>query len=107
MTGAPNGRRCRNKGAGFERELVNDFKDRGLSAQRVPLSGSTTFAKGDIEVVAGFDGKTKYRGECKRRKALPEWIDAAIGDHDFMAMREDGGKTLVVVRLSTFMDLLQ
>lgn len=101
------GRHSRNKGAGFERELVNAFKDKGLSAQRVPLSGATDYAKGDVEVTAGFDGKTIYRGECKRRKELPQWIEQALGENDFMAMREDRGNTLVVVRLSTFAELLQ
>jgi hypothetical protein len=46
-------------------------------------------------------------GECKRRKALPEWIDAALGENDFLAMRDDGGKTLIVMRLPLFGDLLQ
>lgn len=104
---ARNGRSQRVKGDRFERELVNAFKDRALDSQRVPLSGATSYAKGDVEVTAGFDGKTKYVGECKRRKSLPEWIDAALGENDFMAMREDGGKTLVVIRLDTFIDLLQ
>jgi hypothetical protein len=101
------GRHSRNKGAGFERELVNAFKELGLEAQRVPLSGATTYAKGDVEVIAGFDGKTKFVGEAKRRKNLPEWIVNALGDHDFMVMREDRGDTLVMLRLKTFGELLQ
>lgn len=102
-----NGRSQRQKGDRYERELVNEFKDRGLSAQRVPLSGATAYAKGDIEIIAGFDGKTKFVGECKRRKNLPEWIESAIGENDFMAMREDNGDTLIVLRLGTFAELLQ
>lgn len=101
------GKLSRTKGAVYERELVNDFKAKGLAAQRVPLSGATSYAKGDVEVTAGFDGKTIYRGECKRRAALPKWIETALGENDFMAMRENHGETLVVLRLSTFADLLQ
>lgn len=101
------GRLSRTKGAVYERELVNAFKDRGLSSQRVPLSGATSYAKGDVEVTAGFDGKTIFRGECKRRAALPEWIVTALGENDFLAMREDRGTTLIVLRLPTFADLLQ
>lgn len=101
------GAHSRNKGAGYERELVNAFRERGLSAQRVPLSGATDYAKGDIEITAGFDGKTIYRGECKRRAALPVWIQRALGENDFLAMREDRGSTLIVLRLDTFGDLLQ
>lgn len=101
------GKLSRNKGAGYERELVNQFRDAGLKAVRVPLSGATEYAKGDVEVTAGFDGKTVYVGEAKRRKALPEWIEAALGENDFMVMREDGGKSLVVIRLPLFAELLQ
>ncbi|WP_103730203.1 hypothetical protein [Novosphingobium sp. HII-3] len=101
------GRHSRNKGANYERELVNALRDRGLTAQRVPLSGATEYAKGDVEVTAGFDGKTIFRGECKRRSALPAWIERALGENDFLAMREDRGTTLIVLRLDTFGDLLQ
>jgi len=101
------GKMSRTKGALYERELVNDFKARGLAAQRVPLSGATAYAKGDVEVTAGYDGKTVYRGECKRRAALPEWIEKALGENDFVAMREDRGTTLIVLRLDAFADLLQ
>jgi len=101
------GKMSRTKGAVYERELVNDFRARGLTAQRVPLSGATDYAKGDVEVTAGYDGKTIYRGECKRRAALPEWIEKALGENDFLAMREDRGTTLIVLRLDTFGDLLQ
>ena len=101
------GKMSRTKGAVYERELVNQFRDAGLKAQRVPLSGATEYAKGDVEVTAGFDGKTVYVGEAKRRKALPEWIEAALGENDFMVMREDNGKSLVVIRLPFFVDLLQ
>lgn len=99
------GKLSRNKGARYERELVNAFKEYGLKAQRVPLSGATEYAKGDVEVTAGFG--TVYVGEAKRRKALPEWIEAALGENDFMVMREDGGKSLVVIRLPLFAELLQ
>lgn len=102
-----NGKSQRRKGDCFERELVNALKARGLNAMRVPLSGSTEFQKGDVVVNAGFDSTTRYVGECKRRKNLPEWIVDALGDHDFMAMREDRGRTLVVLDLKMFGDLLQ
>ena len=101
------GKMSRTKGAVYERELVNQFRDAGLKAQRVPLSGATEYAKGDVEVTAGFDGKTVYVGEAKRRKALPEWVEAALGENDFMVMREDSGTSLVVIRMPFFVDLLQ
>lgn len=101
------GKMSRDKGAVYEREVVNAFRARGLLAQRVPLSGATEYAKGDVEVTAGFDPDVIYLGECKRRKALPEWIVNALGENDFVAMRGDRGETLVMLRLQTFGDLLQ
>jgi Holliday junction resolvase len=101
------GKASRDKGAGYERELVNAFKDRGLAAQRVPLSGATDYAKNDVEVIAGFDGKTKYCGEAKRRAGLPKFFTEALDGADFAAFRQDRGETLIVLRLDTFADLLQ
>jgi len=101
------GKLSRDKGANYERELVNAFKDRGLAAQRVPLSGATDYAKGDVEVTAGFDGKTIYRGECKRRAKLPKFLTESLGDNDFLALRCDRGETLIVLRLDAFGELLQ
>ena len=101
------GKMSRDKGAGYERELVNAFKEHGLSAQRVPLSGATTYAKNDVEVTAGFDGVTKFSGEAKRRAGLPKFFTTALEGADFAAFREDRGETLIVLRLGTFAELLQ
>ena len=101
------GKASRDKGANYERELVNDFKERGLKAQRVPLSGATEYAKNDIEVTAGFDGKTVFSGEAKRRAGLPKFFTEALNGADFAAFRQDRGETLIVLRLDTFAGLLQ
>ena len=101
------GKASRDKGAGYERELVNAFKDMGLRAQRVPLSGATDYAKNDVEVTAGFDGKTVFSGEAKRRKQLPKIITDALEGADFAAFRQDHGETLIVISLDTFGELLQ
>lgn len=101
------GKRNRRRGGDYERELVNAFKGYGLNARRVPLSGATTYAKNDVEVVAGFDGKTTLSGEAKRRAGLPEYITKALDGADFAAFRQDRGETLIVVRLETFAQLLQ
>lgn len=101
------GRHSRNKGYRYEAELVNAFKELGLKAVRVPLSGGTDYAKGDVEVIAGFDGKTKYLCEAKRRKNLPKWAVDCLGDNDALVMRGDRGESLVVLRFETFAELLQ
>lgn len=101
------GKPSRDKGARYERELVKDFADFGLQSRRVPLSGATSYAKNDVEVTAGFDGKTVFSGEAKRRKQLPKFFTEALDGADFAAFRQDHGETLIVLRLKTFMELLQ
>lgn len=98
----------RSRGIGYERELVNFLKEGGLHAQRVPLSGATEYAKGDIEVTPGYDPDANpLTGECKRKRSLPDWLTKALGANDFAAFREDRGETLIVIRASLFRDLLQ
>lgn len=101
------GKASRDKGARYERELVNAFKEMGLDAIRVPLSGMTDYAKNDIEVTANFAGKPVYSGEAKRRKQLPKIITEALDGADFAAFRQDNGETLIVLPLKTFGELLQ
>lgn len=101
------GKASRDKGANYERELVNAFKERGLRAQRVPLSGATEYAKNDLEVQANFAGEPVFSGEAKRRAGLPKFFTEALDGADFAAFRQDRGETLIVLRLGTFADLLQ
>jgi len=102
-----NGKCQRQRGDRFEREFVNFMREGDIPAQRVPLSGATDFHKGDVVLRPVCMGQETLVGELKRRKALPEWIVGALGEHDFMAMREDNGKTLVVISAALFRDLLQ
>ena len=101
------GKKSRDKGANYERELVNAFRFFGLEAVRVPLSGATEFQKNDIIVTANFDPKPRVEGEAKRRAELPKWLTSALDGADFAALREDRGETLIVLRLKTFAELLQ
>lgn len=101
------GKKSRDKGAGYERELVNAFKFYGLEAVRVPLSGQTEFAKNDVQVTANFGDRPVYSGEAKRRKELPKFFTEALDGADFAAFRQDRGETLIVLRLKTFAELLQ
>lgn len=99
-------RGCRNKGSGFERELVNYLREGDVLCKRVPLSGATDFQKGDIVITPRWAPDKPLVGECKRRANLPA-LFSALGEHDFLAMRADRGETLIVIRASFFRDLLQ
>lgn len=100
------GKMSRTKGAVFERELVNKAKEYGLEAQRVPLSGATTYAKGDVEITPGFDSKP-WVFEAKRRKELPGWMLEALGDNAGLILRADHHEAVAVIPLKTLLELLQ
>ena len=103
------GRKSRNKGSGYERELVNWFKEQGCFAERVPLSGATSYSKSDVDLyITGKKGidKPDYIIEAKRRASLPAWIKKGFDDAaDLVVIREDRGESYVVQRLDEWMKL--
>jgi len=94
----------RDKGNRFERAIVNAFKANNIEAKRVPLSGATNFAKGDV--LAEGKGKT-YQLELKARqngfKQLYGWIDG----NDALVIKADRQEALVVLPLSEFINLIK
>ena len=72
------GKKSRDKGARFEREIVNAAKAHGIDAFRVPLSGSAAGFKDDIELRLGDE---TWRIEAKKRangfKRVYEWLGEA------------------------------
>lgn len=96
------GKMQRDKGNRFERSAVNIFKAFGIPAQRVPLSGATDYAKGDVELV--LHGKT-YRAECKARgtgfKQIYSWLDG----NDVLIIKADRQPALVVIPIEEFCTL--
>lgn len=101
------GRASRDKGARFEREVVELAREHGLKAQRVPLSGAASYAKDDVEITPTFALGRPWRGECKRRKALPAWLAQALDGCDFVALRADRHDAVAIIPLRTLMELLQ
>lgn len=76
----------------------------GLDCKRIPLSGAGD-EKGDLRLVTGW-GQT-LKGECKSRGELAKWIVSALGEHDFLVLKQDRGETLVMLRLPLFRDMCQ
>ena len=102
------GKMSRTKGAVYERELVNQAKAMGLEAQRVPLSGATSYAKGDLEITPGFcPDKKPLVFEAKRRKELPGWMLEALGDNAGLILRADHHESVAVIPYKTLLELLQ
>jgi hypothetical protein len=92
------------KGYRLENQTRIFLCDAGLDCKRVPLSGAGD-EKGDLRLVTGWGQTLKW--ECKSRAKLADWIVNALGDHDFVVLKQDRGETLVMVRLPLFRDLCQ
>jgi len=90
--------RFKAKGERFEREIVQLAQSMGLTAHRIPLSGST-WIKGDVLI----EGR---KLECKKRasgfKQIRDWIQGFDG----LIIGSDHEKPLVVVRLEEWLKLL-
>jgi Holliday junction resolvase len=101
MTG---GKASRQKGDRFEREVVRTLQDAGLSAERVPLSGSAggSFA-GDITFPALM---SDWRAECKCRANGFALVYSALDGNDVVFLKQDRQEPLVVVPLHRFARLL-
>lgn len=90
------------KGNVFEWDLVNEAKDCGLPARRAYASdGRSLGLTTDVDcVIAG------KKIQAKRRKKVAKWL--IPGDTvDCVATRPDRGDTLIVMRYSTFLDMLK
>ena len=98
------GRSPAQKGYRLEKQTRHYLSDAGLDCKRVPLSGAGD-EKGDLRLVTGW-GQT-LKGECKSRGKLADWIVNALGEHDFLVLKQDRGETLVMLRLPLFRDMAQ
>lgn len=98
------GRSPKQKGYRLENQTRIFLCEGGLDCKRVPLSGAGD-EKGDLRLVTGW-GQT-LKGECKSRGKLADWITNALGEHDFLVLKQDRGETLVMLRLPLFRDMAQ
>lgn len=99
------GKPSRDKGARFEREIVSIAQAHDLKAIRVPLSGATDFAKGDVVVSNDLD---RWTIEAKKRangfKTIYQWLEK--GDCDLLVIGADRKPALAVMPLGDYFDLL-
>jgi hypothetical protein len=97
------GAKHRQKGSRCEREIVQLLRSHGLSAYRVPLSGSCIGFKDDIEIRA--PGRT-WRLESKARGAGFVQIYRWLADADVLVLRADRQRLLAVLDLEELAKLL-
>lgn len=98
------GKRSRDKGARFEREVVHILQDSGRAGERVPLSGAAGGSyKNDVTgPVLGED----WRLECKARSRdftrIYDWLEGA----DALVIKADRKRPLVVLDLRKALKVL-
>lgn len=91
------GKMQRDKGARVEREIANY-----LGGKRIPLSGMTSYVKGDVEAYGmKFEVKAKKDGFKMIYSYLEkDSMDAAI-------IKADRKEALVILPISTFRELME
>lgn len=100
------GKASRDKGANFEREIVNLHKSWGVDAERIPLSGAV---KGNYSGDLKIGPQQALLAECKRRaRAYQDLYDALDQDgSDMLFVRKDLERTLVVLPIETYETFLE
>lgn len=90
------------KGNEFERELVNEAKERGLIAERAFASNGRALGCAETvdAVIQGCRVQAKRRARIAQDFKVPKGADAVV-------MREDRGETFVLLRWSDFCDKLK
>jgi Holliday junction resolvase len=91
------GKASRQKGNRAERAVVKFLQDKGLAAERVPLSGSAGGSYlGDISVpVLGVDRVVEVKCRANGFRELYRWLE----NRDLLIVRADRSEPLVVLPL--------
>jgi len=100
------GKASRDKGARFERAVVQALTEYGIDANRVPLSGAVDGYPGDV-LVRPHWADQPLTLECKSRASGFKFLYENLADNDALVVKADRQEPLVVVRLSTYAELLQ
>jgi len=100
------GKFSRDKGARYERKIVNILRENNIDAARVPLSGSAggNFA-GDVDI--RISGK-KIRAEVKSRKNGSGFttINKWLGDNDLLFCIANNQEPMAIMPMTTLIKLM-
>jgi len=89
-----NARGPRRKGSRIEREIVAAHLERGIPAERVPLSGSAGGSyTGDVVIAGRLRGEVKARASGAGFATIERWL----GENDVLFLRRDRAEPLVLV----------
>lgn len=91
------------KGDRCERATVQQIREAGFEAERVPLSGAIQWLPGDVTATLPTLGEVVI--ECKARrdfKTLYDWLE----HRDGLVLKADRRDALIVLRLIDFLKVL-
>ena len=89
------------KGNTFEREVVNQAKEFGLTAIRAYASNGKSLGEAE-DVDVKLQG---LKGQCKRRKRIAQWLKPPESC-DIALVREDRGETYVIIEYIDFLEMV-
>lgn len=96
------GRSPKHKGTRAEREALARFREAGLEARRVPLSGAAPGFPGDLLVRLPGLGEVVAEVKARKRFGLEGWLEG----RGLLLLRPDRKPPLVVLRLEDFLKVL-
>lgn len=98
------GRKSRDKGARFEREIVAILQDHGRAAERVPLSGAAGGRyRGDVSCpVLGDDWLLEAKCRANGFREVYGWLEG----NDALVIKSDRRPALVVLPLRRALEIL-
>ena len=96
------GKRNRQRGFEFEREVVNTARRLGFIARRAYASnGQSLGVHESVDCIVG-----DYKIQCKRKKAVADYIRLSP-EFDLVVFREDKGRACVVMDYERFLKLIK
>ncbi len=102
------GKPSRDKGARRERQIVNLFREWGLRAERVPLSGAVRYQDngGDVDVYKKTGRDAPFVCEVKGRRQFPSYLYEWLGENDILVMCGDRVEPVAVMPMRVLRELL-
>jgi len=97
------GRASRDKGNRVERKVVGLLAERGITAERVPLSGAAGGSySGDVQI-GSLRAEVKARKSGEGFRTLEKWK----GDNDLLILSRDRAEPLIVMDFELFTKMYQ
>ena len=95
--------KAKDKGRRLENMVADYLTDNGIPSQRVPLSGSLQGYPGDV--VIGTCEHPTAQIECKNRESMSKQLWEWLEGNDYLVIKRNQCKPLVVMTMEDFVEL--